>query len=716
MAGALFSPSWYRVKDLRPRLRRHLDVYRHEYRGRVWFILQDFATGRSHRFSPAAWRMIGLLDGQRTVDEVWEVTGAQLGEAAPTQEEAIRVLGQLHAADALISDATPDSRELFRRKKRHDGMQLKQKLWSPLAIKVPIWDPDRFLSATLPLARPLLSRTAGLVWLVIVAVATVLAVVHGSAIAGSIGDQIMTPQNLFVLWLVYPVVKAFHELGHAYAVKKFGGEVHEIGIMFLVLIPVPYVDASAASGFPDKYQRMLVGGIGIMVEMLLASLALFVWLNAEPGVVHVIAFNVMLIGGISTLLFNGNPLLRFDGYYVLADWIEIPNLSSRATKHLGYVVQRYLFGSRDAEPVTSLPGERRWFVCYGIAAFFYRLFIMAVIIAYIAGQFFVIGVVLAIWAFASQVLLPVGKAASFVATSPRLRSNRPRAVATSLALLAALAGLLFVVPVPSATIVEGVVWPGEQAQLRAGTSGFVASIATLDAAPVAAGDVIVTMDDPFLNNRLDLMDSELEGLAIQRRAVLRTDRVQAALIAAEEQVLQSDRERLAQQIADLAVRAHRAGAVVLPRSGDLDGRFVPKGTVIGYVVAEDDTRTVRTVVSQDDVDLVRNDTRSVSVLPVEWNAQPIPARILREVPGGSTRLPTPALGIAGGGKVPVDPADPNGVTTLGRYFEFEVLLDSTGAAALLGRRVQVRFDHGFEPIGFQAWRSLRQLFLRLYNV
>ena len=122
------------------------------------------------------------------------------------------------------------------------------------------------------------------------------------------------------------------------------------------------------------------------------------------------------------------------------------------------------------------------------------------------------------------------------------------------------------------------------------------------------------------------------------------------------------------------------------------------------------------MVSQNNVDLVRNDTNSVSVIPVEWNPEPLRAEILREVPGATQQLPTPALGTAGGGKVPVDPGDPNGVKTLGRFFEIEILMQSPSEDILLGRRVRVRFDHGYMPLGFQAYRSLRQLFLRLYNV
>lgn len=716
MAGSLFSPSWYRVQNLRPRLRQHVNIHRHDYRGKVWFVLQDIASGRSHRFSPAAYRMVGMMDGRRTMSQLWDILNEQLGERAPTQDEAIRLMGQLHAADAVICDVPPDSRELFRRQQRNEANQIKQKIWSPLAVRLPLWDPDPFLTRTMPYVAPLFTRGFAVIWLLLVAVAVVLAAMNMGAITSNIGDRVMTPQNLFVLWLVYPVVKAFHELGHGYAVKKFGGEVHEIGVMFLVLIPVPYVDASAASGFRDKYQRMLVGGVGIMIELLLASIALLVWLNAEAGAVHAVAYNVMLIAGVSTLLFNGNPLLRFDGYYVLADWLEIPNLSGRANQHLGYLVQKYIYGSRDATPATSIPAERRWFVFYGIAAFIYRMFIMFAIIAYIAGRFFVIGVLLAIWAAATQIAVPIGKGMSFLSSSPKLKTNRRRAVLTTLLLLGGIAALLFAVPVPRSTIVEGVTWPSEQAQLRVGTNGFVQPLGRVQGRLVRPGDVVARLADPFLNARLDLIDAELGGLEIQRTALARSDRVEAALIAGEIKLRQSDRARLVEQIDELVVRAPRTGTAVLPRGADLTGRFMRKGAVIGYVIAPRDTSAVRVMVGQNDVDVVRNDTRSVSVMPVEWDTKAYPARILREVPGATDQLPTPALGLAGGGTVPVDPGDEAGLRTLGRYFEFELLMTGAPKGDLLGRRVKVRFDHGYEPIGFQAYRSLRQLFLTLYNV
>jgi putative peptide zinc metalloprotease protein len=715
MSDALFSPSWYRVAALKPRIRAHAEIHRHAYRDKVWFILQDHAAGRSHRFSPAAHHFIGLMDGARTVQQIWEATSAQLGDAAPTQEDVIRLLGQLHSADALLCDVPPDSMEVFRRHQRHERMEWRRRLWTPLALRFPIWDPDRFLERSMPLVQPLFGWFGVLLWLAVVGCGMVLAVSHWTDLTENVMDRVLAPQNLLLLWLVYPLVKALHELGHAYATRRWGGEVHEIGIMLLVLTPVPYVDASASWGFRDKRKRMVVGAAGIAVELFLGSLALFVWLSVEPGAVRAVAYNVMLISGISTLLFNGNPLLRFDGYYVLADAIEIPNLGTRANKYLGYLFQRYLCGVKDADNPAESPGERAWMAVYGVASFFYRMFIMFVIILFIAGKFFLVGVLLAIWAIATQIIVPMGKTLSFLATSPGLRRQRGRVMMTSVLVIAALLGLLFVAPAPSWTRAEGVVWVPEEAQVRAGTEGFVQRVLVPADSMVVRGQPLIEAYDPFLQTRVAVLKAQLRELSAQYDALAIQDRVQAAMVREEMASVAANLARSREREAELTIRSLANGRFVAPNAVDLPGRFVTKGQLVAYVV-EPKELTARVAVGQDDIAQVRERTRSVEVMLAGWGASPLPAAILREVPGGSRQLPTAALGSAGGGLFAVDPRDNQGVTALARVFQLELGLPAEVRDPYLGARVYVRFDHGFEPVGLQIYRALRQLLLRHFDV
>ena len=715
MSDSLFSPSWYRVAALKPRIRAHARILRQAFRGQVWFVLQDQAAERSHRFSPAAHHFIGLMDGQRTVQELWDATSAHLGDGAPTQEDAIRLLGQLHAADALLCDVPPDSMEVFRRFERHERMLWKRRLWTPLALRFPLVDPDRFLVRTLPFVQPLFGWFGLLLWLAVVGTGAVLAVSHWTDLTENISERVLDPQNLVLLWFVYPVVKTLHELGHAYATRKWGGEVHEIGIMLLVFSPVPYVDASSAWGFADKRKRMVVGAAGIAVELFLGALALFVWLAVEPGAVRSVAYNVMLISGVSTLLFNGNPLLRFDGYFVLADGIEMPNLGARSNQYLGYLFQRYVLGIRDAERQSASAGEKFWLVVYGVTSFVYRIFISFVIITFIAGRFFVVGVVLAIWAIATQLFMPVAKALSFLFSNPGLRRQRGRALSTTLLLLVAALGLLFFVPAPNWTRTEGVIWVPEEAQVRSGTEGFITSLLAPVDSEVRRGQPLIQAEEPFSVTRVAVFNAQVAELVAKYNALITSDRVQAAMVRDELVAARANLTRAREREGELIFRSGAAGRFIVPNAADLPGRFVNKGQLVGYVV-EPGELTVRVALVQDDIALVRQNTRSVEVMLAGWGEKPVPARIRREVPGAAAQLPTAALGSAGGGPIAVDPRDKQGVSTLKQVFQLELTLPGAVRSEYLGSRVYVRFNHGFEPVGVQMYRAFRRLLLRQFNV
>ena len=267
-------------------------------------------------------------------------------------------------------------------------------------------DPDAFLLRWKPWVAPIFSKSGALVWCAVVLAGAVTALQHGpELVAGA--RSLFEPASLLALWFTYPVVKVFHELGHGFAVKRWGGRVHEMGVLFLVFVPVPYVDASAASLFPEKGRRMVVGAAGIAVELFLAAIAMQVWVAVEPGMVRHVAYAVMLVGGVSTLFFNGNPLLRFDGYYVLADAIEIPDLGSKSNNYLGVLARRWILGEREAELPETTPREAAWLVGYAVLSFIYRMGVALSIAMYLAGRFFFVGVALAVLTLATRVVLPL---------------------------------------------------------------------------------------------------------------------------------------------------------------------------------------------------------------------------------------------------------------------------------------------------------------------
>jgi putative peptide zinc metalloprotease protein len=711
----LFSASWYRVKDLAPRLRPHARVVRHRYRGETWYVLHDPASDRFLRFTPAANQLLALMDGRRNVNEIWKLATEKLGDDAPTQDETIRLLGQLHASDVLQCDISPDAAELFDRWQKRERQERKGRLLSPFAIRLHLFDPERLLARTLPWLRPLFGWGGALLWLAVVVPALFAAATHWGELTENLLDRLFTPTNLVAVWMLFPVLKILHEFGHGYAAKAFGGEVHDMGVMFLVFTPIPYVDASSSLAFPSKWRRATVAAAGMIVEIFLAAMALWIWLAAEPGMVRAIAHNALVIGGVTTLLFNANPLLRFDGYYILSDLIEIPNLGSRANRSVGEWIQRRVFGQREGQPEPMAPGERTWLIGYAVASFVYRILVLAAIVLWIMQLHFLAGVLLGGFAAVGWFGIPAWRAAKHLFTSPQLRRVRGRAlgIVGGGAALAAL--LLALAPVPLRTRAEGVVWLPDEAHVRAGVDGFVGRVVAVPGASVSAGDLLLEMRDPALAAQVKMLEARVREFEARRDAERMRSRVAEQVTLEQLQYARSQLARARERASELRIHSRSAGRFVIPRSEDLVGRFVAQGELLAWVVNFDDVR-VRAVVPQGDVDLVRQRTRAVELRLAQRLDSRLPSEVLRIVPAASEQLPSVALGVGGGGELPVDPTAPEGNRAAQSLFEVELAVPADAAVQQYGGRVYVRFDHGTEPLAVQWGRRLRQLFLARFHV
>jgi putative peptide zinc metalloprotease protein len=428
---------------------------------------------RFFRFTPSVYSVIGMMDGKRTVEELWHEACSLLGDDAPTQDEMIQLLGQLYQVDVLQCDVPADAAELLKRYESSARRKWQSNIFSVFSWRFPLIDPERFLQALLPVVRPFFGWFGAILWLSAVVPAIFLFGTHWTDLTRGMLDRVFMPNNLVLLWLLFPLIKACHEFGHAFATRVFGGEVHEMGVMLLVVTPVPYVDASSASAFQQKWRRALVGAAGMIVELFIAALALFFWINAEAGVSRTLAYNAIFIAGASTLFFNANPLLRYDGYYILADLIEIPNLRNRSNAYLLYLCERYLFGNTNVEAPEATRSERLWFVGFGILSFLYRIFVVSAILLFVGQKFFGLGLLLAFGAAIVWFITPIVKGTSYLFTSPRLRSVRGRALTVTLLLIAGIFAFLGFVPMPYRTGAEGVIWIPEESFVRAGAEGFV---------------------------------------------------------------------------------------------------------------------------------------------------------------------------------------------------------------------------------------------------
>jgi putative peptide zinc metalloprotease protein len=393
----------------------------------------------------------------------------------------------------------------------------------------------------------------------------------------------------------------------------------------------------------------------------------------------------------------------------------MPNLGKRSNDYLGYLIQRYLFGSESASSPANTSSERKWLFSYSIASFCYRLFVMFTIVLFVAGKFFLIGILMACWSVILMLVLPLFKVIKFVLTGVQIEKQRQRAVGITAGGTALVVILLTLLPAPLWTGVEGVVWLPEQAIIRAGTDCFVNNYVSDPDTEVDVNQVLVRCEDPLLPARarqLQARSVELDALYVSQR---RADRVAARITTEELRVVTADLANLEERIAEFDIRSPLAGRFVVPRARDLPGKFVSQGDIIGYLISPG-TKSVHIAVSQDNVGMLRTHIDHIQVRLADRLDEIIPATIIRQVPGGTNQLPSAALGTQGGGVVAIDPRDSSGKRTLETVFVYELELSSEMITAPIGTRVYVRIDHGSEALATQWYRRLRQVFLRTLNV
>jgi putative peptide zinc metalloprotease protein len=716
MSGAFFSQSWHRVAGLRPRILRHVRADRRRYGGTAWYALHDPLAGRSHRVSPAAYLFVARMDGRRTVDEIWQSIAVEAdaasGRDAPGQDAVIRLLMQLHAADLLAGDVPPDAAALLCRRARTSRSVWARNLASPLSMQIPLVDPDAFLTRLLPLAAPLMTRAGAVAWLLLAAAGGLAAARHADELRADLAGGLLAGEGLSTLAVVYCAMKALHELAHGLAAKRLGCEVREMGVMLLALLPSPYVDASASAALPGKWSRAAVAAAGVATELGLAAAAALAWEAAEPGLLRTAAFDAMAVGA-SALLVNGNPLLRFDGYHVLADVLETPNLAQRSGRYVGHLAHRYAFGLPGMRDFSASARERRVMLLFAPASWCCRTLLLAGVSLFAASHYGPAGIAAAAAAVTGAVLRPAARALRHVAAGPVCRPRRARAAGLTVGGLAAAALLLLAAPAPLHSTAEGVIWLPEDAFLRAGADGFVRLAPVEPGATVAAGDTLMTLTHPIAEARLRVAAARVAELEARQAAEWVDDRAAAGVTGFELAQRRAELAREADRVARLTVTARASGVFGPVRpAADLLGRFVKEGEVLGWVTPASGL-VARIVVPQSDIGLVRDRLARVTVRLADRRSE-FASALVRAVPAARDELPSPALSAANGGAAsPADPHDRSATRTSERMFQFDAALPATAdvAAAGFGSRVYVRLDYAWEPLGRTIWRRVRQALL-----
>ncbi len=566
-----------RLRTVRIGLRNDLEASRHLFRGAPAYVLRDPLTFQSHRLTLEDYFIASRLDPAVALGEIFaELVAA--GRLEPAGEE--RFYGfilQLHQCGLLNLPLCDDTR-LYRRHQLRRAAEARQRWQAWLFLQVPLWDPSGFLDRTCAYVQPLFQPWFLAVWAVLVVVAAGVGWVRADELLRA-APQALQLTNVPLLWLLLVTLKALHELGHAYACRLLGGRVPEIGVMLILGTPCAYVDASASWGFAQRGRRIAVALAGMYVELMIAALALLVWAFVPHGGTRVVAYNVVVLASVTTLLFNANPLMRYDGYYVLCDLLGIPNLRSRAEQALRAALKRLCLGL----PGASRSGDgwlRATLLLYGVGAALYKFALLlglATVIAYLLPP---AGLLLAAGFLLTALARPVVALFRYLWLAQETAPVRGRAVALGALLILLTPVALYAAPWRAALVAPGVVERELEHVIVAPEDAVLAAALIAPGDAIAAGAPLFTLHSDLAEQRRQSAAAAVEEAGLRREAAEPHQPAQAQLATVTQAVHAEALSDAEQSRRSLRIVAATDGDVLSARDAREEGSFVRRGEAL----------------------------------------------------------------------------------------------------------------------------------------
>jgi putative peptide zinc metalloprotease protein len=720
----------------RPRMRPDLHLSRHASgrQQRVWSV-KDPLTLRHYHLADNEYFILRGLDGQTTLAELRERFERENRPKTLSDGELFAFVRHLYRQGLITVDAPGQASLLLERRAAARKQAWLGMFANPLAIRFRGIDPDRLLTWLAPRCGWMFSPWCIAACCLLMLAALGLVAVRFDEVAARLPSltQMWTADTLVWLAIALSATKILHELAHAVACKHFGGECHELGVMLLAFTPCLYCNVTDVWQLPRARQRIAVSAAGMYVECVIAALCTFVWWGTEPGLLHNLALNVMIVASVSTLVFNGNPLLRYDGYYIVSDLLGVPNLAPRASTALRTTTVHALLG-------VELPGlhaesqRTRWpLIGYGMASFVYRLLVMAVFVwlviawskqygADVVGR----GAALALVAMMAWPIVTTIRTVAQPTLAARMDRRRfvLRGGAIVLGLLAILA-----VPFPYSVRVPAMVEADDAKRL------YVSSPGTLVESVSYGSKVKVSQPVARLENlAIALEVAQLRGQRNQQRLHVKnlstrrvSDPQAAALLPAAEEALADVEHRLQERETDqtrLTLSSPMAGTVMPPTSlhvrpspgalsawsgAPLDDRnrsaFLETGTLVALVGDPDRLKTVL-LVDQADVEFVEVGQR------VRLDLDEAPGVILEgtidALAEADSRIVPRELAAAG--ELPQS-VDAHGHTRLqNTSYQAHVTLDPHHERLLLGTTGRAKISVAARSLGWRLYRYLSYTF------
>jgi putative peptide zinc metalloprotease protein len=565
-------------RPVRLRMRPDLSAKQQHYHGQSFWVIKEPLGLNYFRFHDEEYAILCMLDGQSSLEDIKERFEEEYTPQKITFQDLQQFVGMLHRSGLVISEAAGQGRQLRHRRDTKKRKELLGKMSNIFAIRFRGIDPERMLNWLYPYTAWFFSPVAAAIFLMLGLSAISLIVVEFDYFRSRLPTfhQFFGPHNWIYMAITMGVVKILHEFGHGLSCKHFGGECHEIGVMFLVFTPCLYCNVSDSWMLPNKYARAFIGASGMYVEAVLASIATFIWWFSEPGLLNQLSLSVMFICSVSTILFNGNPLLRFDGYYILMDLAEIPNLRQKSTEVLRRFMVQTCLGIEQPENPFLPQSNRLLFALYTVAAVIYR-WVVVFSICYFLNKILepyglkVLGQLVAVAGLFGLVVQPMYQLVKFFYLPGRMHKVKKHRLAASLAVVAAIVLAVLYVPLPFHVQCSFDVQLAGGESVFAGVPGKLIEVVKEPGAWVESGDVVARLDNVDLTlavielqGQKDRLEARLESL--NRRRFL-DERVGLQLPAARE-MLETVEEQLAEKTEELGrlqVTAPISGQIFPPK-------------------------------------------------------------------------------------------------------------------------------------------------------
>ncbi|MBL8799723.1 MAG: hypothetical protein JNM56_37925 [Planctomycetia bacterium] len=734
-----------RRKQVRLRLRPDLDVAAHKYEGRTYYIVKDPVSLRYYRFKEQEHFLLRLMDGTHTLDDAQKKFEQHYRPDRLTLEDLEGFAQQLLTVGLAHNESPQSGKQLYERRGKRLRREWLGTFTNVLYIKIPVFDPDRLLTAMLPWTRWIFTPWNTIFSVSLMLAALLLVLTHFDQFRDKLPtyQQFFSFQTVAYMWVALGVVKVIHEFGHGLSCKYFGGEVHEMGMLFLCFSPCLYCNVTDSWTMPNKWHRIIISFAGIYVELIIAAIATFVWWNSPSHpFVHNMSLSLVVVCSVSTVVFNGNPLMRFDGYYVLADWLEIPNLRERCNRYLKNLALEHCLGVEVQREQYMALDRRVLFLTYAVVSWVYR-WVVTFSILFFLSRFlepYKLGAVsnlLMMAALGSMVGWPAYRMFENLRKRGRLPDMKPRRVRATATVVGVLLIVFLLVPLPVSRVRDtGLVEVQPQAVgmvFAPADGGILKSVEVQKGIRVEKGiDTLATFHNQELKFALDEAVSQAAIAKVQIDALQEQyDKTADNNLRAdiEQQLIKAHGERnryakqipgLEQRVYNLNMKAPRSGIVYgLPQPDDIGKHWnVEEGRPF-CSIGEPMQLRVLVPVSPADYRLLKEDLAArrkansdlaVTIRVMGRGRKTWEGRITH-MPEAEAREVPPALTSKHGGPLAFKAgAQPNTYAPFSQQYLIGIDILDPDAAISPGTLAQVKIHCRWRTCAWWVWRTISQTF------